>query len=98
MPAPPVTGILVFRKPECEVLDDLRPEIEHNVAVVVVADLRSIGGGQTANERQQGGRTGVPLGFGQRLVAGDGRAERLRARVLRDVPDEELLGFDPNAV
>ena len=46
-----------------------------------MADLRPAGRGQAADHRGQRGRAGAPLGFGQRLVPRDDRAERIRAAV-----------------
>ena len=66
----------------------LRPtdEIEDDVAVGVVADLRPVGRGQAADQRQQGGRPGMTLRFGQRLVPGDRGAERVGPAVVDDEP------------
>ena len=61
-------------------------EVEDDVAVGVVADLRPVGRGEAADERQQGGRPGVALGLGQWLVAGDRGAERLGPPVVGDEP------------
>ena len=63
-------------------------EVEDDLAVGVVADLRPVGRGQPADERQERGRAGVALRLGERLVAGDRRPERLGPAVLRD----EALG------
>ena len=45
-------------------------EVEHHLAVGVVADLRPVGRGEAPDERQQRRGTGVALGLGQRLVPG----------------------------
>ena len=59
-------------------------EVEHDLGVGVVADLRPVGRGQAADHRRQLGRAGAPPRFGQRLVARDDRAERIRAAVRLD--------------
>ena len=60
-------------------------EVEHDVAVGEVADHPQVGRGQAADHRGERGRLGAAVGLGQRLVAGDHRAERVGLAVLGDV-------------
>ena len=60
-------------------------EVEHDVAVGEVADHPQVGRGQATDHRGERGRLGAAVGLGQRLVAGDHRAERVGLAVLGDV-------------
>ncbi len=66
----------------------LRPgeEVEHDLVVVEVPDLRAVGRGEAAHDRQQRRRPFAPLRLRQRSVAVDRRAERVGPAVLRDEP------------
>ncbi len=66
-------------------------EIEHDVGVRVVADLRSVGRGEAAQQWQEGRGTIVANGLGERFVALDEWPEWLGSAV---VGDEALGGPD----
>jgi hypothetical protein len=66
-------------------------EIQHDVAVGVVPDLRVVGGGEPPDRGEEGGRPGAPLRLGQRLAAGHDGAEGLGTATLGQ---ERLRGTD----
>src|SRR5215470_2686957 len=59
-------------------------EVEHLVAAGVVAELRPVGRRESADHREQRGRSLAPLRLGQRFVPGYHRTERLRSPAVRD--------------
>src|SRR5207247_10978501 len=62
-----------------------RYEVEDDIGVGEVADLRAISRREPSQHRKELGRAGVPLGRRPGPVLGDDRTERLGTRVCVDV-------------